>query len=119
MKDLKVTDSGDIDFLVDDLSVVSDETDLRQSILMILSTRLGEFFLDDQLGLNWDNLFGKNYNPEYLETDISDALVEQESRIRQVVSIEFETNERLLNIRIKMIGENAEEMVEEVSLNAE
>lgn len=121
MSDIKLFE-GDLDLGIVDLKLFDSKEkeplDLLQSVTIILSTRLGEFPFDENLGLVWENLFGKNYNPEYLTTDITNALMEQEPRIQQITSIDFVTEGRKLIIKIAMVGTDGNEMKGEVMIDA-
>lgn len=119
MKDLKLTTAGDIAIEFDEILLVEKESDLTQSLRIILSTRLSEFWLDESLGLNWDNMLGKNFDREYLETDIQTAITEQEKRIKQITKIEITTFDRRLVVKLGMIGANDEILNEELVIHAE
>lgn len=119
MKDLQLTEDGDLAMTPADVLLVYDLDDLKQSIELILSTRLGEFTLDEDLGVLWDNLLGKEYNADYLEQDITDAILEQENRIAQVTEVVQAVENRHLLVTVKMITKTEEELETEVVLDAE
>lgn len=119
MKDLKVSIHGDLDFLSEDIVMVEEIGELCQTINLILSVRQGEFSLDQDIGLIWDNLIGKNFNEDYLTEDISQTILEQEPRINQVDEVSFVTENRFLKIDVKMTSTNGDHLTEEVLLNAE
>lgn len=119
MRDIAINKDGDLLLDVTDLDMVSDSYDLAQSVRVILSTRLGEFKFDEELGLNQSNLFGKEYDADYLRMDISNALTEQEPRIQEVENIDFLIEGRELLIQIALIDLEGRLIKEEVSLDAE
>lgn len=119
MKDLRVDTSGELVLMDNDFLIVEDETDLEQSLKLILTTRIGEFVLDENLGTLWDNLLGKEYNAEYLEQDIRNAILEQEDRIAEVTSVEQKVTGRSLTVVLNCITKTNEEIEAEVILDAE
>lgn len=108
MKDLKLDDTGDISLTNNDLDEVSDDEELEQSIKIILQTRLSEFEPADELGLDPGNMYGKGINKEYLSTDISDAITEQEPRVASITSIQIgePDEDRNLDIKIEYVKQD-------------
>ncbi|GGC97949.1 DUF2634 domain-containing protein [Enterococcus wangshanyuanii] len=115
MKDLVLSSSGDVLF-ESDLQLVDGEDELAQSVLLILSIRLGEFFLEDELGLSHENMLAKNFNEEYLSQDIVWAITDQEPRVASVNEVEIIKNNRDLSVRVRMIAADGREI--EVMANA-
>lgn len=79
--DLVIDENGDI-------VMVEDDEELAQSIRMVLQTRKGEFFLDPDHGLVFDNLLGKEASQDEAHEDIVEA-VSQEERIASVEEVIF------------------------------
>lgn len=115
MKDFLLSESGDISFESDDLQLVSEENEISQSVLLILSIRLKEFKLDETVGLEDDNMLGKNFHEEYLKQDIIMAISEQEPRIASVETINMVKTARNIAVTINMKSQSNEEI--EVSFN--
>ena len=119
MRSFKINDSGDLVFDSAELVMVDGVDDIKQSARIIIQTRVGEFFFDENMGLERDNLLGKNLDFEFLKQDITHAILEQEGRIESVVQIGLEQNGRELKVSVKMTVRNNPELIEsEVVMNA-
>ncbi|KMT62647.1 contractile injection system sheath initiator [Paenilisteria newyorkensis] len=116
MKDLLIK-NGDLVFTGTDFRLVEGSEQLRQNVESILKTAEGEYFLDEDLGLNRENILGKGFDEELARTDIVEA-IGQEQRIEEVSQIDFEKNGRELQINLKMIKADEEEIELEVDLDA-
>lgn len=81
----KIVD-GDIVIDNGDIVMVEDDEELAQSIQSILQTRKGEFFLEPDHGLSFDNLLGKQANQHEARDDIIEA-VSQEPRVAAVTDV--------------------------------
>ncbi|BBD24796.1 DUF2634 domain-containing protein [Enterococcus faecalis] len=109
MRDLKIV-NGDLSFIDYVILLVEGDLELAQSVFMILSIRLEEFKLDTSVGLESDNMFGKNYNEDYLKQDITEAILDQEPRINSIENIEIVRNNRQLNITVEMLSTLGDEV---------
>lgn len=116
MKDLLIK-NGDLVFTGTDFRLVEGSEQLRQNVESILKTAEGEYFLDEDLGLNRENILGKSFDEELARTDIVEA-IGQEQRIEEVSQIDFEKNGRELQINLKMIKEDEVEIALEVEIDA-
>ena len=100
MKTLKLV-NGDINFKDGELEMIEGDEELAQAVEMILKTSLGEFGLDEFLGVERENLLGKNLDEEEAQYDIIEA-ISQEERIATVEDIEFQFDRKARSIRIKL-----------------
>ena len=102
MKDLLLDDGGGIDFA----SVVTDIDEIKQSARVLLETKLGEFFADESMGLDWTDLFEKNFNEQYAGQAIKSA-IEQDERISVTsVTVVPDFNTRVVSVNVMMIANN-------------
>lgn len=103
-----------------DLVMVDEDEELIQSVRATLMTRKGEFFLDPEYGVSYDNLLGKGTSEEEARDDIIEALSKDE-RIGSVTNITFvdnsETRTRKISLTIQKQDET-ELTIDEVELNA-
>jgi phage baseplate assembly protein W len=83
----KIVD-GDIVIENGDIVMVEGDEELAQSIQSILQTRKGEFFLEPDHGLSFDNILGKQANQYEARDDIVEA-VSQEPRVASVADVVF------------------------------
>jgi phage baseplate assembly protein W len=109
---------GDLVVENGELVMIDGDEELAQSIRSILETRKGEFFLEPEHGLSFENLFGKTAYPDELRDDIIEA-VSQEPRVESITNVQIfdnrETRKRSVNLTIQK--ENGEEVeIGEVNL---
>lgn len=100
MKTLELV-NGDLILKDGELAMVEGDEELAQSVEMILKTSLGEFELDEFLGVDRENLLGKNLDEEEAQYDIIEAIA-QEERIATVEDIEFQFDRKARSSRIKL-----------------
>jgi hypothetical protein len=79
--DLVFNDSGE-------LEMVSDDEEFKQNLEMILKIQLGEFQLDETIGLDRSNILTKQFDEKQAHYDIVEALM-QEDRVAEVREIIF------------------------------
>ncbi|MBC2077690.1 DUF2634 domain-containing protein [Listeria booriae] len=116
MKDLLIK-NGDLVFTGTDFRLVEGSEQLRQNVESILKTAQGEYFLDEDLGLNRENILGKGFDEELARTDIVEA-IGQEERIEEVTEIDFVKHRRELQVNLKMTKADDEKIELEVDLDA-
>ncbi|UZH06410.1 DUF2634 domain-containing protein [Heyndrickxia coagulans] len=99
MKGLKLV-NGDLVFDENgELEMVSDDDEIVQNLEMILSTQLGEFQLDETIGLDRSNILTKQFDEEQAHYDIVEALM-QEDRVAEVREIIFTPDKKNRRISI-------------------
>ncbi|MCY9197368.1 DUF2634 domain-containing protein [Bacillus atrophaeus] len=108
MKTLKLK-NGDLCFENGELQMVEGDAELAQSVEMILKTSMGEFELDEHVGLDRSSILRKQFDQEEAQYDIIDA-ISQEERIASVESLSFSINKesRNLSVHVKMAKEDEE-----------
>jgi uncharacterized protein YabN with tetrapyrrole methylase and pyrophosphatase domain len=120
MKNLKLVD-GDLSFDSDgSLEMVSDDDELKQSLELILQIQLGEFDLDETVGLDWTNIFTKVFDESLARTDIIEALM-QDDRVEEVSDVSFSRDNvtRLLSVDVTVLNTDGSTVnLEGVVLNA-
>lgn len=83
MKSFKVSNNGDLIIKNGDLVIVDKHEEIRQSIERILTTNVGEWFLDMEFGLDYQAIQGKGKTKESIKLAITEAIY-QEPRIKTV-----------------------------------
>lgn len=107
MKDLRIDKNGDLifDAIQNDMETVTDELeDIKQSVQIVLETRLSEYVLDRELGLERMNFYltdDNKVNP-YLAEDIQNALIEQIAGVVDVKINDSIFNPENRNLEIKL-----------------
>ncbi|MED4977229.1 DUF2634 domain-containing protein [Heyndrickxia faecalis] len=94
---------GDIVIENGEVVMVDGDEELVQSIRMLLQTRKGEFFLEPEHGLSFDNIIGKEANQDETHDDIVEA-ISQEDRIESVEKIDFndDNKARIRSISVEL-----------------
>lgn len=104
MKTLKLV-NGDLVFNESgELEMVSDDDEFKQNLEMILKIQLGEFQLDETIGLDRSNILTKQFDEEQAHYDIVEALM-QEDRVEEVSEITFNQDKatRTLSVDLTVI----------------
>jgi hypothetical protein len=101
--------NGDLIIENGDVVLVSDDDELAQSTAINLKTRLGEFFLEEDSGLNRENILGKNFNHELVRDDIIECVM-QDDRIASVENIEIvdDRAKRKRTISLTLVKDNGD-----------
>ena len=100
----------------DNLTVIEDEKEIAQSLSALLNIRKGEFMLDEHVGMERENMLGKNVNFEEIRDDIVEAL-SQDERVELVdkVDIKVENRKASISFNVKLV--NGKEIKEGVELD--
>jgi phage baseplate assembly protein W len=111
-------ENGDLVVKDGNLVMISGDEELIQSVQSTLRTRKGEFFLDPEYGLSYNNLLGKAISEEEARDDIIEALSKDE-RIGAVKDISFLKEGRTLKVSLTIQKQDETELtIDEVDLNA-
>lgn len=110
---------GDLVIENGNLLMIEGDEELAQSVRSVLQTRKGEFFLDPEHGMSFDNLLGKTANQDETRDDIIEALsqIDELQAVNEVTFID-DRRARKRNVVLSIEKSNAEELVIEVPLNA-
>lgn len=73
MKTFKLI-NGDLSIKNNNFELIDSNEDIVQGVERIISTRLGEWFLNQEFGLNYDNITQKNYDEDLVRLDFIEAL---------------------------------------------
>ncbi len=92
MKTLLLRD-GDLVFAGGELQMVEGPEEVAQSCRVILGTRQGEWFLNPDMGIDFDVFLGKNPIREQMEDELRAGL-DQELRIQSVEDITINKTDR-------------------------
>lgn len=115
MKDLKLI-NGDLSVFNDDIEYVEEVEEVAQSAYIILQTELGEFKLDNSLGLNRENAVTKKFDAELIENDIATALL-QDERITGIDTLDISSGDnRAYTAKLHVTIEETEIIEMEVEL---
>lgn len=111
---------GDLVIENGELVMIEGDEELVQSVLSVLQTRKGEFFLVEEHGVFLDNLLGKEANQEEARDDIIEA-ISQDERIASVEDVTFadDRKDRIRSVSLKLRKADSDAlMIEGVDFNA-
>ncbi|WP_336761724.1 DUF2634 domain-containing protein [Paenibacillus sp. USHLN196] len=102
----------DGDFHFDDVGnivVIEDTEEVAQCCAITLGTRAGEWFLNPELGIDFDLFLGKDFHEEAARDELIRALL-TDVRIESVEDVTFDINrqERTMIVSFVAIGTNGE-----------
>ena len=100
MKSFKVDKNGDLIIENGDLVMIDGKEEIRQSIERILTTNVGEWFLDMEFGLDYQAIQGKGKTKESIKLAITEAIY-QEPRIK---TVDIKDSEIDINRHLKVYG---------------
>lgn len=113
LKTLKVSDGGDLCFCeASTMQLVDNEEAVSQAVRSLIGTRLGEFKLDEFIGMDMDFMGEKRVEDDYIFDAILEALqpLTDQGIIEGVESADFRRENRKLYIENLIIlmtdGEN-------------
>lgn len=95
------------DLVISDGDLVWLEDDILVSVNRRLTTRLSEFFLDVNMGLDHDDIFIKRYSEDRIKQEVSDCVM-QEERVNEVYDIKVDVNGRHIEINFRFSTERGE-----------
>lgn len=105
MSDIKLDDTGDIDFTNGELSLTDGVDAVRQRLSQRLSFFLGEWFLDRTRGIPYvQQVFIKNPNPAVIDAIFKrEILAEPSIRELQSFTLDLDTITRVLTITFRAL----------------
>ena len=95
MYNLKLV-NNDLVYEDNELQYAFDGVEKAQQIERTITTKLGEWFLNTQIGLDWDVVFSKPYLAEQVENEIRSTILQVDEIDN--VSIDLELEGRLLKV---------------------
>lgn len=104
LRDIKIDDTGDVVIGGGRLSQVDSYDEVGQNVRTIISTELGSAFLAEELGTSYENLLGMDFNAQFAQQDIANAITEQEERVTSVDDVAFnlDPGTRALSVKLKL-----------------
>lgn len=101
MKSPKIV-GGDIVFENGDVVMIDGDDEIAQCVETVLRTNKGEWFLNEEFGLDRSPLLTKQFD-ETLAADAIAEAVAQEERIKQIENISFQREGRKLYVDITLV----------------
>lgn len=101
MKSILLTNEGDFQLNEGSFSWIEGDLELAQSVRVLIQTRKGEWFLNEEHGMDRTSILGKNFNANETKSDIIEV-VSQEPRIAAIEKIDFVTLNRVLYVDLTL-----------------
>lgn len=79
MTGFELDDKGDVVIENNQINLITGAELIQQKVWTVLQTNLGEWFLDWEQGVDFDNLLGKNTNAELVRYEIERGLAQVDS----------------------------------------
>ncbi|KWU39451.1 DUF2634 domain-containing protein [Levilactobacillus brevis] len=104
LRDLKQDENGDLIIENGEMQTVTGKEELAQGIRTIISNQLGDASLEPDLGMDYENLIGEDFNEAFAQSDFEDAILEQEPRVVAITDATFNLDHktRILSVTLKM-----------------
>ena len=106
MRGFKLTNVGDVTIKNNKIEMIADDELSRQSIQYLLSTNKGECFYNENEGINFRNLLGKNVEDDTVKSEILDGLM-QLSPDYVITNFEAEHDSKTRNLKVSFKAESA------------
>lgn len=103
MKTFKIKDGDLVINKSGNLEMVDGKDEVAQSVEMILTTNEGEWFLNEEFGLDYDTLTSKGQTPKDIKYLIREAVYKDE-RIEEVVftKLDIDSSKRHIDVALKL-----------------
>ncbi|MCY9517935.1 contractile injection system sheath initiator [Paenibacillus apiarius] len=105
---------GDIQVSDGQIAWIDGREELAQSVRIRMGTRLGEYFFAPDMGLDHDQMMGKQVDEDSIREAVMRCLAE-EPRIQSVEELEIDWDERARTVSMRLVIMSADG--EEVELN--
>ncbi|MBN3523481.1 DUF2634 domain-containing protein [Paenibacillus apiarius] len=105
---------GDIQVSDGQIAWIDGREELAQSVRIRMGTRLGEYFFAPDMGLDHDQMMGKQVDEDSIREAVMRCLAE-EPRIQSVEELEIDWDERARTVSMRLVMMSADG--EEVELN--
>lgn len=116
MRGFKLTNTGDISIKNNKIEMIADDELTRQTIQYLLSTNKGECFYNENEGINFRNLLGKNVEDDTVKSEILDGLMQIDQTFA-ITDFSTERNAETRKLDVKFTATTADEETVTVSTN--
>lgn len=108
MRGFKLTNVGDVTIKNNKIEMIADDELSRQSIQYLLSTNKGECFYNENEGINFRNLLGKNVEDDTVKSEILDGLMQIDQTFA-ITDFSTERNAETRKLDVKFTASTADE----------
>lgn len=108
MRGFKLTNSGDVEIRNNKIQMIADDELARQTIQYLLSTNKGECFYNENEGINFRNLLGKNVEDDTVKSELLDGLMQINDTFA-ITDFSTERNAETRKLDVKFTASTADE----------
>lgn len=108
MRGFKLTNVGDVTIKNNKIEMIADDELSRQSIQYLLSTNKGECFYNDNEGISFLNILGKNVEDDNVKSEILDGLLQIDDTF-VITDFSTERNAETRKLDVKFTASTADE----------
>lgn len=109
MVGFKLDEKGDVVIENNAITTVSDKELVSQTVRQVLKTNIGEWWLNENEGIDFKSIFCKNPNYEQIEDNIKNGLLQIDETF-ELLTFECSTKNRKLIINFTARNENGMEI---------
>lgn len=109
MEDFALDAKGDIIIENNDIKLISGKELIAQKVRQILKTNLGEWWLNENEGIDFQAIFCKNPDNAIIEDNIKSGLMQVDSTF-ELTSFDCQYENRKLTINFTAVNENGEKI---------
>lgn len=108
MRGFKLDENSDVEIRNNKIQMIADDELSRQSIQYLLSTNKGECFYNDNEGISFLNILGKNVEDDNVKSEILDGLLQIDDTF-VITDFSTERNAETRKLDVKFTASTADE----------
>lgn len=103
----KLDEKGDILIENNQIQMVSGDELIKQTVKTVIGTNKGEWFLNEDEGITFENILGKFVDEDIIKTEIEDGLLQIDDSFSFTgFCYEFDTDKRKLSISFSAVNDD-------------
>ena len=107
MRGFKLTQAGDVEIKNNKIEMLSDDELKMQTIEYLLSTNKGECFYNEEEGINFRNLLGKNIEDDAVKSEILGGIMQLDNTFA-ITEFNTERNAETRKLDVKFTATTAD-----------
>lgn len=111
MKGFALDENGDVKIEKNEIQMVEGDELLRQTIETNIATQKGEWFLDEEQGIDRSNVLGKGVTEEVVESEIESAIQQVDDTLN-ISEFNYNVTGRKSKVNFKVVSEENDKEIE-------
>lgn len=108
-KGFLLDNTGDVVIRNNEIQMVSGDELVRQTLQSVLSTNKGEWFLNEDEGINFRNILVKNPSEDEIKNEIFNGLLQiDDTFLMESFNMSLDTSKRLLTVDFTAVNEDGQ-----------